>query len=95
MRADAGTQESVAAAYEELLPLLDAMKLHAQGGSQTQETAAHFPVPAPAMTIDPQNPFMRSDAAFERALAASRFGSSASQRKFGDSQSALWGRDVV
>ncbi|KAF2833650.1 P-loop containing nucleoside triphosphate hydrolase protein [Ophiobolus disseminans] len=90
-----GTQEGVSAAYEELLPLLDAMKLHTQNGPQSHESAPHFPLVSHAMTVDPHNPFMRSGSDVGPANAFGMFRSPVAQNKAADAKSAVWGRDMV
>lgn len=91
----AGTQEGVNAAYDELLPLLDAMKLHGQGGIHPQENASHFPLGSHAMTVDPHNPFMRSGSDVSPADAFGMFRSSVAQNKVAAAKGRVWGRDMV
>lgn len=83
------SQQSVNAAYEELLPLLDAMKM------QSKENAQHFPSLAQETAIDPQNPFMRSEASAERSVAFDAFRARMVQNGMRDGKGAVWGRDMV
>lgn len=93
--AAAGSQEGVNAAYEELLPLLDAMKLHAHSGTKPKENAAHFPLIDQGVAIGPQNPFMRSGADAQPSVAFGMFRSPMKQDKVSDAKGGVWGRDMV
>ena len=86
----AGTQESVNAAYEELMPLLDAMKIHTQGAVPSQEAVSHFPLGSQGMMVDPHNPFMRSGSDVQPTQAFSMF-----QKRFADAKAGAQGRDLA
>jgi hypothetical protein len=92
--AASGSQEGVNTAYEELMPLLDAMKL-ANAAPQPQENAAHFPLGTQGMTIDPHNPFMRSGSEVNPGNAFNMFRSPTAQSKLADLKGGAWGRNMV
>jgi len=79
----AGTQEGVAAAYEELLPLLDTMKVYAQGGQQVKQDAQHFPMIAQGLAMDPSNLFMGREVDVDRTFLLDAFRSHAAQNGAG------------
>jgi hypothetical protein len=94
--AAAGTQEGVNTAYEELMPLLDAMKLaHGEAHLQHRENAVHLPLSTEGMSVDPHNPFMCSGSDGNPGSAFSMFRSHVAQNKVADAKAGVWGRDMV
>jgi hypothetical protein len=94
--AASGTQEGVNTAYEELMPLLDAMKLaHGEAHLQQRDHAVHFPLSTEGMSVDPHNPFMRSGSDVNPGSAFSMFRAPVAQNKAADAKAGVWGRDMV
>jgi hypothetical protein len=94
--AASGTQEGVNTAYEELMPLLDAMKFaHGEAYLQHRENAVHFPLSTQDMSVDPHNPFMGSGSDVNPGSAFSMFRSPVAQNTVADAKAGVWGRDMV
>jgi SpoVK/Ycf46/Vps4 family AAA+-type ATPase len=90
-----GTQEGVIAAYEEILPLINTLKVQVLGGPQAQEAALHLPSGSQGMQVDPHNPFMRSGSDAVPMNAFDMFQSPLARKKTAEAKSGVWGRDMV
>ena len=92
---DTGTPEGVNAAYEGLMPLLDAMKLRVQGGPQPYEAASHLAPGSQNVALDPNNPFMHNGSGMSPANALEMFRPPVEQNNPAKLKNGVWERDTV